>query len=175
MEREKKESKEIARAVLLPLLRLKALSNNPQLQKTQRAKQGHLKQPFPSLIPTPAALPLPPQVLMVLPSLLYLQTAQVASPCYSTLLRQHDVKQQQEKQQEQPPCSRSQCPTSRACRSSAGRCSAAPWGGRAELRDLERSPLTGERFSLRCSTASAGMCKQTVCRPINHSPPGRFS
>lgn len=35
----------------------------------------------------------------VLPSLLYLRTAQVASPCYSTLLRQHEEKQQQE----QPP------------------------------------------------------------------------
>lgn len=64
MEREEKESKEIARAVLLPLLRLQALSNSPQLQQTWRTKKGHLKQPSPSLIPTPAALPLPPQVLM---------------------------------------------------------------------------------------------------------------
>lgn len=96
----------------------------------------------------------------VLPSLLYLRTAQVASPCYSTLLRQHEEKQQQE----QPPCPHS-----------PWRCSAAPWGGHAEPWDLQRSPLTGEWFSLRCSAASAGMCKQTVCRPINHSPPGSFS
>lgn len=166
MEREEKESKEIARAVLLPLLRLQALSNSPQLQQTWRTKKGHLKQPSPSLIPTPAALPLPPQVLMF--SLLCCTCEQprwlpLATPRCSGSMRRSSSRSS-------PPAL-----TARACRSSAGRCSAAPWGGHAEPWDLQRSPLTGEWFSLRCSAASAGMCKQTVCRPINHSPPGSFS
>ena len=58
-------------------------------------------------------------------------------------------------------------------------CSAARWKGHADLRGTGAPSLhtefSGGQFSLRCSTTFSGMCKQTVCRPVNHSPLGRFS
>lgn len=121
--------------------------------------------------------------LDVLSSPLYLQTYQVAFP--SSLM---SLGHQQEKQQPQPPHSQPEPEWPHlpgGARGEAGQGGGstarltAPWRGHAKLWGTGTPSLhmefSGERFSWRCSTTFLGMCKQTVCRPVNHSAPGRFS
>lgn len=113
----------------------------------------------------------------------YLPTYQVAFLFSFTLLRH-----QQEKQPPQPPRSQPEPEEPHlpwGTRGEAGQGqsstarSAARWKGHAKLQGTGAPSLhmefSGEQFSWRCSTTFSGMCKHTVCRPVNHSPPGKFS